>query len=81
MHWRAGKKWKGIVSLCYRISIKRLAGNTTPCTSNLLNLKGVSKRSAFVVDKEGNIQYAEVLENAGEIPNFDAIKEVLKALN
>ena len=46
-----------------------------------LNLKGVSKRSAFVVDKEGNIQYAEVLENAGEIPNFDAIKEVLKALN
>ena len=46
-----------------------------------LNLKGVSKRSAFVVDKEGNIQYAEVLENAGEIPNFNAIKEVLKALN
>ena len=41
-------------------------------------MKGVSKRSAFVVDKEGVIQYAEVLENAGELPNFEAIREILK---
>jgi peroxiredoxin len=40
-------------------------------------MKGVSKRSAFVVDKTGKIQYAEVLESAGDIPNFAAIKEVL----
>ena len=38
------------------------------------NMKGVSKRSAFVIDKEGIIQYAEVLENAGEIPDFEKIK-------
>src|SRR5262249_52780613 len=30
------------------------------------NMKGVSKRSAFVIDKDGIIRYAEVLENASE---------------
>lgn len=44
-------------------------------------LKGVSKRSAFVIDKQGIIQYAEVLENAGEIPDFNAVNQVLKSLN
>ena len=42
------------------------------------NMKGVSKRSAFVIDKEGIIQYAEVLENAGEIPDFEKIKASLE---
>ncbi|MEY4108138.1 MAG: hypothetical protein RL181_2480 [Bacteroidota bacterium] len=46
----------------------------------VLGMKGVSKRSAFVVDKEGVIRYAEVLENAGELPNFELIKETLNAL-
>jgi peroxiredoxin len=47
----------------------------------VLDMKGVSKRSAFVIDKEGIIQYAEVLESAGDLPNFTAIKETLKGLN
>jgi glutaredoxin-dependent peroxiredoxin len=46
-----------------------------------LNMKGVSKRSAFVIDKTGMVQYAEVLENAGEQPDFNKIKAVLEALN
>lgn len=46
----------------------------------VLGLKGVSKRSAFVVDGEGVIRYAEVLDNAGEQPNFDKIKETLNSL-
>ena len=33
-------------------------------------MKGVSKRSAFVIDKEGIVQYAEVLESAGDLPDF-----------
>jgi glutaredoxin-dependent peroxiredoxin len=45
-----------------------------------LGMKGVSKRAAFIIDKEGLVQYAEVLENAGEQPNFNAIKERLAAL-
>jgi peroxiredoxin len=44
-------------------------------------MSGVSKRSAFVIDKEGVVRYAEVLDNAGDLPNFDAIKETLSSLN
>lgn len=43
-------------------------------------MKGVSKRSAFVVDSKGVLQYVEILDNAGEIPNLDKIKEVLATL-
>ena len=46
-----------------------------------MGMKGVSKRSAFVIDKDGIIQYAEVLENAGEEPNYLAITDCLNKLN
>lgn len=42
---------------------------------------GVSKRSAFVIDKSGVVRYAEVLESAGDLPNFEAINKVLQDLN
>ena len=41
-------------------------------------MKGVSKRAAFVIDEQQNIIYAEVLENAGDLPNFEAIAEKVK---
>ena len=44
------------------------------------NMKGVSKRSAFVIDKIGIVRYAEVLENAGEQPNFKNITLTLESL-
>ena len=43
-------------------------------------MQGVSKRSAFVIDKGGLVQYAEVLENAGLQPDFAAIQKSLAAL-
>ena len=43
-------------------------------------MKGVSKRSAFVVDKSGILKYIEILEDAGQIPNFSAIKDCLSSL-
>ena len=43
-------------------------------------MQGVSKRAAFIVDPGGLIRYAEVLENAGLQPDFNAIKETLTAL-
>jgi peroxiredoxin len=46
----------------------------------ILGLKGVSKRAAFVIDGNGVIQYAEVLESAGDLPNFSAINETLASL-
>ncbi|PWS26861.1 peroxiredoxin [Pedobacter yonginense] len=45
----------------------------------LFGLKGVSKRGAFVVDEEGKIIYAEVLEDARDLPDFKAINEALKS--
>jgi peroxiredoxin len=44
------------------------------------NMKGVSKRSAFVIDKKGIVRYMEVLENAGEQPNFKNITLTLEDL-
>jgi len=44
------------------------------------NMKGVSKRSAFVIDAEGIVQYAEVLDNASEVPDFPGIRAVLEHL-
>lgn len=46
----------------------------------VLDMKGVAKRSAFIVDKNGQIQYAEVLESAGDLPNFEAINAKLAEL-
>src|SRR5450432_2522306 len=42
-----------------------------------MDMKGVSKRSAFIIDYEGRIQYAEVLENAGAEPDYEAIEKCL----
>ena len=43
-------------------------------------MSGVAKRSAFVIDKEGAVQYAEVLESAGDLPDFAKIQETLSTL-
>jgi peroxiredoxin len=45
-----------------------------------LIMGGVSKRSAFVVDKAGLIQYAEVQEHPKDMPDFEAIKATLRGL-
>ena len=49
-------------------------------TEWIAGLKGVSKRSVFVIDKEGIVRHTEVLENAGDYPNFDAVKAALTQL-
>ncbi|UJR16566.1 hypothetical protein I4U23_003467 [Adineta vaga] len=41
-------------------------------------LKGVTKRSAFVIDKQGIIKYAEILVDASKVPDFDKIKQALE---
>jgi peroxiredoxin len=47
----------------------------------VFDMQGVSKRSAFIIDKEGTVQYAEVLESAGDLPDFNAIQACLQTLN
>ena len=45
-----------------------------------LYMGGVPKRSAFIVDKDGVIQYAESSDNPGDLPDFAAIKAKLGEL-
>ncbi len=46
---------------------------------DLIGFKGVSKRSAFVIDENGTIIYAESSDDPKQLPDFDAIKAALKA--
>jgi peroxiredoxin len=46
-----------------------------------LDMKGVSKRSAFVIDKVGIVRYAEVLDNSSQTPDFNKIQAVLSGIS
>lgn len=44
------------------------------------DMDGVSKRASFVIDAAGVVQFAEVLDNASELPDFKAILNCLSDL-
>lgn len=46
---------------------------------DLMGLKGVAKRSAFVIDKDGAIVYSESSDDPKQLPDFEAIKAALKS--
>ncbi|MCB9882711.1 MAG: redoxin domain-containing protein [Planctomycetes bacterium] len=48
---------------------------------DLIGLRGVSKRSAFVVDKEGIVRFAAVSDDPKQMPDFDAIKACVQSLS
>jgi peroxiredoxin len=45
-----------------------------------LGMGGVPKRSAFLIDRSGVIQYAEASDDPKKLPNFDAIQAKLAEL-
>ncbi len=47
---------------------------------DLAGLGAVSARAAFVIDKNGVVQYSEQTPTPKELPNFNAIKETLAKL-
>jgi len=46
----------------------------------LMGLKGVAKRSAFLLDAEGIVRYAWVTEDPTQMPDFVEIKRQIEAL-
>lgn len=48
---------------------------------NWFGMQGVSKRAAFLVDRDGRVRYAEVLENADDVPDFGQIQEKLREIS
>jgi glutaredoxin-dependent peroxiredoxin len=47
---------------------------------DLRGLRGVSKRSVFVIDKEGVIRYRWVSEEPGKEPNYTEVQDILKSI-
>ena len=46
---------------------------------DFFGMNGVSKRAAFVIDRKGIIKYAEVLDDASNVPDFHNVLEALRA--
>lgn len=44
---------------------------------DLIGLKGVSKRAAFVINKDGDITYSESSDDPKQLPDFAALKAAL----
>jgi peroxiredoxin len=44
-------------------------------------MQGVSKRAAFVIDKEGIVRYTEICATPGDLPDFAAIQQILNGLH
>ncbi len=59
---------------------KTVARDYQTLYDDLMGFKGVCKRSAYVIDREGKIRYASVSEDARVVPNFDEIKACLKQI-
>src|SRR6185503_13782558 len=59
---------------------KKTAKDYGTLLPDLLGLGAVSARAAFVIDKNGVVQYSEQTPSPKELPNFNAIKETLSRL-
>jgi glutaredoxin-dependent peroxiredoxin len=47
---------------------------------DMIGLKGIAKRATFVIDKDGVVRHAEVLDDARNEPNYDKVFETLSKL-
>ena len=48
---------------------------------DMIGLKGIAKRAVFVIDKDGVVRHREVLEDARNEPNYDAVFKTLASLS
>ncbi len=48
---------------------------------DLMGLKGVSKRSVFVLDKNGVVRYQWVSDDPRQLPDFEVIRTTLQGLS
>jgi glutaredoxin-dependent peroxiredoxin len=59
---------------------KKIAESYGTLLPDLIGLGAVSARAAFVIDKNGVVQYSEQTPSPKELPNFHAIKDTLSKL-
>lgn len=46
--------------------------------NDFYGMKGVAKRSAFIINSDMEVEYAEILEDADNLPDYKAIYNALK---
>ncbi|MEM6327067.1 MAG: redoxin domain-containing protein [Bacteroidota bacterium] len=63
---------EGEVSAAYGA---KYANDFTP-----MKLDRIAKRAAFVIGTDGTVRYAEVLDNAGKMPNLEAVQQTISGL-
>lgn len=73
------QKEKINVTLCSDLD-KKVAAAYGVLLPDLLGMGAIAARAAFVVDKQGVIQYSEQTPSPKELPNFKAVKETLTKL-
>src|SRR5213593_2183566 len=47
---------------------------------DMIGLKGIAKRAVFVIDKDGVVRHREVLDDARNEPNYEAVFKTVAAL-
>jgi peroxiredoxin len=47
---------------------------------DMIGLKGLAKRAVFLVDRGGTVRHAEVLEDARNEPDYEALREAIRRL-
>lgn len=60
---------------------KEVCSNYDVLYKDFFGMKGVAKRSVFVINKEGIIVHNQILEDAGDLPNLSKVQEVLAELS
>ena len=73
------QKEKISVTLCSDLN-KQTSEAYGTLLPDLIGLGAVSARAAFVIDKQGVIQYSEQTPTPKELPNFKAIRDTLGKL-
>lgn len=56
---------------------KEVSAQYNALYDDFYGMKGVSKRAAFVIDQDGVLIYKEILDEAGDMPDFNKIREAL----
>lgn len=46
---------------------------------DMIGLKNIAKRAVFVIDRNGIVTYREVLDDARNEPNYDKLRDAVKA--
>ena len=47
---------------------------------DMIGLKGIAKRAVFVIDADGKVRYRQVLDDARNEPDYDAVYKALASL-